>query len=125
MTGFGWIAFLIAASIGAPARYLIDGLVQDHTDGAFPRGTFVVNVTGCVVLGAISGLGLYHGFGPTPRTALGTGGMGAYTTFSTFTFETVHLAEEGVINEAVRNAAASLVVGLVAATAGLALAALQ
>jgi len=53
---------------------------------------------------------------------LGTGGIGAYTTFSTFTFETVRLAEEGALNEALRNAA-NFIVGLAAASAGLALAA--
>ena len=52
MTDIAWLAFLVAA-IGASARYLIDGLVQDHTDGAFPLGTFVVNVSGCLVLGTI------------------------------------------------------------------------
>jgi CrcB protein len=124
MTGVAWIAFLVAAAIGAPARYLIDGLVQDHTDGAFPWGTFVVNVSGCFVLGIITGLGLYHGLGSTTRTVVGTGAMGAYTTFSTFTFETVRLAEEGATNEALRNVAATFVVGLAAASAGLALAAL-
>jgi CrcB protein len=124
VTNTAWLAFLVAAGIGAPARYLIDGLVQDHTDGVFPWGTFVVNVSGCLVLGTIAGLGLYHGLGITTRTVLGTGGMGAYTTFSTFTFETVRLAEEGAINEALRNVAASFVVGLAAASAGLALTAL-
>ena len=123
MTNAAWLAFLVAAALGAPARYLMDGLVQDHTDGVFPWGTFVVNVTGCLVFGTISGLGLYHGLHSTTRTVLGTGGMGAYTTFSTFTFETVRLAEEGAINEALRNAAASFIVGLAAASAGLALAA--
>ena len=124
MTNAAWLAFLVAAAVGAPARYVIDGLVRDHTDGAFPWGTFVVNVSGCLVLGTISGLGLYHGLGTTTRTVLGTGGMGAYTTFSTFTFETVRLAEEGAIDEAVRYVAASFVIGLAAAAAGLALAAL-
>jgi CrcB protein len=119
-----WLAFLAAAAIGAPARYLIDGLVQDHTDGAFPWGTFVVNVTGCLALGVLTGLGLYHGLDATTRTVLGTGGIGAYTTFSTFTFETVRLAEEGAINEALRNVAASVLVGLSAASVGLALTAL-
>ena len=75
------------------------------------------------MLGILTGLGLYHGLDPTIRTVIGTGGMGAYTTFSTFTFETVRLAEEGAINEALRNAAASFLVGLAAASAGLALAA--
>lgn len=124
MSTLAWIAFLIAAAIGAPARYLIDWLVQERTDGAFPWGTFVVNVSGSFVLGVITGLGLYHGLGPTTRTVLGTGGMGAYTTFSTFTFETVRLAEEGAVDDAIRNVAASLVVCLVAASAGLALTAL-
>ncbi len=123
MTHTAWLAFLVAAAIGAPARYVIDGLVQDHTDGTFPWGTLVVNVSGCLVLGVITGLGLYHGVGSTTRTVLGTGGLGAYTTFSTFTFETVRLAEEGAVNLAVRNVAANFVFGLAAAGAGLALAA--
>jgi fluoride exporter len=124
MSNLAWLAFLVAAAVGAPARYLIDGLVQDRTEGAFPWGTFVVNVSGCLVLGTISGLGLYHGLDPATRTVLGTGGMGAYTTFSTFTFETVRLAEEGAVNDALRNVGANVIVGLAAASAGLALAAL-
>jgi len=52
---------------------------------------------------------------------IGTGGIGAYTTFSTLTFETVRLAEEGAVDEAFRNAVASVLVGLAAASAGLAL----
>jgi CrcB protein len=114
-----WIAFLVAAGIGAPARYVVDGWVQDRIGGLFPWGTFVVNITGCFVLGVITGLALYHGMNPTTRTVLGTGGLGAYTTFSTFTFETVRLAEDGALETAVRNVAASLVVGLAAASLGL------
>ena len=121
MTPLVWIAFLAASAIGAPARYLLDGWIQDRTRGAFPWGTFVVNVSGCLVLGGLTGLGLYHGLSPTARTIVGTGGLGAYTTFSTFTFETVRLAEEGAMTEAMLNVGASLVVGLVAAAAGLAL----
>jgi fluoride exporter len=121
MTAVAWIAFLFAAAVGAPARYLLDGWVQDRTAGAFPWGTFVVNTTGCLALGLLTGLGLYHGLGPTTRAVVGTGGLGAYTTFSTFTFETVRLAEEGAVEEALLNVGGSLVVGLVAAAAGLAL----
>jgi fluoride exporter len=124
MSSLAWLAFLTAAAIGAPARYLIDGLVQNRTDAAFPWGTFVVNVSGSLILGMIVGLGLYHGLGSTARTVLGTGGMGAYTTFSTFTFETVRLAEEGATNAALQNVAASFIVCLGSASAGLALAAL-
>jgi CrcB protein len=121
VSGPAWITFLVAAGIGAPARYLLDGWVQGRTDGAFPWGTFTVNVSGCLVLGLLTGLGLYHGLDATTRTVVGTGGMGAYTTFSTFTFETVRLAEEGALDEALRNAAAGLVVGLAAASLGIAL----
>jgi CrcB protein len=119
-----WIAFLAAAGIGAPARYLLDGWVQDRTEGAFPWGTFTVNVTGCFALGIVAGLGLYHDLGSTAAVVVGTGGLGAYTTFSTVTFETVRLAEEGAVDEAVRNAAANLFVGLAAVSVGLALTAM-
>ena len=120
MNPLAWVAFLVAAGIGAPARYLLDGWVQDRTEGAFPWGTFTVNVTGCLALGVLAGLGLYHDLGSSVRTVLGTGALGAYTTFSTLTFETVRLAEEGALDEAVRNAAANLIVGLAAVSAGLA-----
>ncbi len=123
MSAAAWVAFLVAAGIGAPARYLLDGFVQDRTSGAFPWGTFVVNVTGCLALGLLTGFALYHGLDPTIRLVIGTGGLGAYTTFSTFTFETVRLAEEGAVDEALRNVAGSFLVGLAAASAGLALAA--
>jgi CrcB protein len=120
MSALAWVAFLAAAGVGAPARYLLDGWVQDRTGGAFPWGTFTVNATGCLLLGLLTGLGLYHGLGTTTATVLGSGGLGAYTTFSTLTFETVRLVEEGDADDAVRNAVFSLVVGLVAASAGLA-----
>ena len=124
MNPVAWVAFLAAAAVGAPSRYVLDGWIQDRTRGAFPWGTFTVNVSGCLLLGVLTGLGLYHELDATTRTVLGTGGLGAYTTFSTFTFETVRLAEEGALDEAFRNAAASLLVGLAAASAGLALTAL-
>jgi CrcB protein len=118
------VAFVVAAGLGAPARYLLDGWVQDRTRGAFPWGTFVVNVTGCLALGVLAGLGRHHGLDGDVATVLGTGALGGYTTFSTFTFETVRLVEEGAVNEAVRNVAATSVVGLAAACTGLALTAL-
>lgn len=123
MTALGWLGFLVAAGVGAPARFLLDGWVQDRTTGAFPWGTFAVNISGCFALGLLTGFGLYHGTGTSARTILGTGGLGAYTTFSTFTFETVRLAEEGATKAAVANAALSLLVGAAAAALGLLLAA--
>jgi fluoride exporter len=118
------VAFVAAASIGAPLRYLVDGAIQERVEGAFPWGTFVVNVSGALLLGFLVGLVLYHAFPEEPRIVLGTGFCGAYTTFSTFSFETLRLIEEGAWNEALRNAAGTLITGAVAAAAGLALAAI-
>jgi CrcB protein len=121
VTPVAWLAFLAAAAIGACGRFLLDGWLQRRTTGSFPWGTLLVNVSGCLVLGVVTGLGLYHGLATTSRTVVGTGGLGAYTTFSTFTFESVRLVEEGAVRGAFLNVAASMVFGLAAAAAGLAL----
>ena len=124
MSGPVWAAFLAAAGLGAVARALLDGWVTGRTSGPFPWGTLVVNLSGSFVLGLIAGLTLYHGLSDGTRTVLGTGAMGAYTTFSTFTLETVRLAEDGAAGAAVRNVAISFLVGLGAASAGVGLMAL-
>lgn len=113
----------VAGFLGAPARYVLDALISERARGVFPWGTFVVNVSGSLVLGFLTGLALYHGFPSTAKTVLGTGFLGAYTTFSTFTYETTSLAEEGSRAEALANVAGSVVAGVAAAAAGLALAA--
>jgi fluoride exporter len=111
---------LIGGALGAPARYLLDGFVQDRVRGVFPWGTFVVNVTGSLILGVVTGLALYHGLGPLPKTVLAVGFCGAYTTFSTFSYETVRLLEEGSLGFAAGNALGSVAAGLAAAALGLA-----
>jgi len=116
------IGLVVAGAIGAPTRYLLDGFVQDRTEGAFPWGTFLVNMSGSLILGLITGAALYHAFPSTPKIWLGTGFCGAYTTFSTFTFETIRLIEERATGAAFRNVALSLVIGTAAAAAGLAIA---
>lgn len=122
MTGL-WIGIGAAGAAGAVARYLLDGLITNRATGSFPWGTFVVNMSGSFLLGLLTGAALYHGFPATPRIILGTGFCGAYTTFSTWAFESVRLVEEGSTGEAFRNAGLSLAIGLGAAGAGLALAA--
>jgi CrcB protein len=71
----------------------------------------------------ITGAALYHGFRGAPKLWLGTGFCGAYTTFSTFTFETVRLFEERATLDGLLNAAASVLLGCGAAAVGLVLAA--
>jgi len=87
-------------------------------------GTLVVNTSGSLALGYLTGLALYHGLADTLCVVLGAGLCGAYTTFSTFGFETVRLVEEGATTEAFRNAAGTLLAGGVAAALGIGLAAL-
>jgi CrcB protein len=118
------LAVSLAGAVGAPSRYVLDVLVQQRAGGVFPWGTFVINTSGSFLLGLLTGLSLHHGLGTVPKTVLGTGFCGAYTTFSTFSYETVRLAEEGAFFEAVLNALASLGVGLLAAAAGLGIAAI-
>ncbi len=119
-----WIAFLVAAAAGALARYLLDSVVQDRTGGRFPWGTCIINITGSFLLGLVTGAVLYHGFSAQGRFVVATGFCGAYTTFSTFTFETLSLAESGRPLAAARIVVLSTAGGLVAAAAGLALATL-
>ena len=116
-----WIAFLVFAAVGACGRYLLDGFVSGRRGSEFPWGTCVVNISGSFVLGVITGLALYHGLGVDSKLVFGTGFCGAYTTFSTFSYETVRLAEGGLTGAAIRNVAVNTVGGLLAAAVGLAL----
>lgn len=114
----------LAGVIGAPTRYLVDGFVLDRTGSDLPLGTLVVNVSGSLLLGFLTGLVLYHAFPTAPKTVLGAGFCGAYTTFSTFAYETIHLAEQRDMRGAIRILVASLVLPAAAAALGLALAGL-
>jgi len=116
-----WLLFLIAVAVGAPARYAVDVLLSTAVGRAVPWGILAVNVTGSFVLGVLTGLGLHHGFPSDAHLVLGTGFCGAYTTFSTFTFDTVRLAEAGRVGAAAVNLAVGTGGALAAAAAGLAL----
>ena len=112
----------LAGAVGAPCRYLLDRFVQSRVAARsrIPWGTIAVNVSGSLALGLLTGAALYHAFPATPRLILGTGFCGAYTTFSTFTVETVRLLEEGALTEALANVGISTLAGTGAAALGLA-----
>jgi CrcB protein len=114
-----WIG--VGGFIGAVARYQLDSLVSRHARSDFPWGTLVVNLSGCFLLGVLFTLssGRLDAY-PSLRPALTVGVVGAYTTFSTFSLQAVRLTEDGQIALAAGYVAASVVVGLVAAWAGMA-----
>ena len=116
------VLVLLGGALGAPVRYVVDLMVQSRHDSVLPWGTFVVNAAGSLVLGATAG-GLAAAGGPDwVLTLAGTGFCGALTTFSTFSFETVRLAEERALGAAAVNVAGSVVVGAAACAAGWSLA---
>ncbi|MEU1164116.1 fluoride efflux transporter CrcB [Streptomyces sp. NPDC005921] len=117
-----WLLVVAGAVVGAPLRYLTDRAVQARHDSVFPWGTFVVNVTGCLILGLLTGAASAGAAGPHLQLLLGTGLCGALTTYSTFSYETLRLTETGAGLYAAANVVASLVAGLGAAFAGVAIA---
>jgi fluoride exporter len=116
-------AVAVAGAFGAPSRYLVERAISARRGRGFPWGTLVVNNSGSLALGFITGLALYHGLTSTPKTVVGTGFIGAYTTFSTYAYETVDVAERSSARLAGTYAVVSIVGGVAAATLGLVLAA--
>ncbi len=112
----------LGSALGAPARYLLDRLIQGRRDRVLPWGTLAINVTGSFLLGLLFGLASQSGMDSRILAAAGTGFLGSYTTFSTFTWETVRLIEDRAYLRALANVALSLVAGLAAVAAGIALA---
>ncbi|MER5218225.1 fluoride efflux transporter CrcB [Streptomyces sp. NPDC002838] len=117
-----WLLVIAGAMVGAPLRYLTDRAVQSRHDSVFPWGTFAVNVTGCLMLGLLTGAATAGAAGSHLQLLLGTGLCGALTTYSTFSYETLRLTETGAGLHAVANVVASVLAGLGAALAGVALA---
>lgn len=106
--------------VGAPSRYLLDRAISSRIESEIPWGTLVINVTGSLLLGLLTGLTMTGHLSEVTKALVGTGFCGAYTTFSTFTFETVRLLEDGRFLEAGGNVIVSVGVGLGAAAVGLA-----
>lgn len=104
---------LLGGAVGAPTRYLTDLAVQRLHRSPFPWGTWTVNVMGSFVLGVVAA-----DASAWLDTLVGVGFCGALTTYSTFAYETVRLAEEGESATAASYVVASLALGLAAAALG-------
>lgn len=109
----------VAGGFGAAARLVLDGVISARFRAAYPLGTTVINVTGSLLLGLITGLAISHGLPEQWHLVLGSGFLGGYTTFSTASFETVRLLQAGRCTSAVVNGLGMLVLSVLAAAAGL------
>ncbi|MFD8980862.1 fluoride efflux transporter FluC [Streptomyces sp. NPDC059564] len=107
-----WLLVVAGAVVGAPLRYLADRAVQTRHDSVFPWGTFVVNAAACLLLGVVTGAVLAGAGSSRAVLLLGTGLCGALSTYSTFSYETLRLAERGWRFLAALNVLASVLVGL-------------
>ncbi len=86
-----WAAVGVLGAAGAYARFQVGGAITARRPSAFPFGTFAINLTGSFALGFLTGLGVSH----DARLMVGTGLLGAYTTFSTWMVEAQRLGEDG------------------------------
>ncbi len=109
-----WTAVTLIGGAGSVARFMVDGLVSSAADRDFPYGTLVVNISGAVILGLLTGLALSN----DQALLAGTAAVGSYTTFSTWMLETQRMAEERKRGAVLANLAVSLVLGVAAAALG-------
>lgn len=111
---------VLAGGLGAAARFALDGAVRARTRSALPLGTAVVNVSGSLLIGVLTGALLFRDL-PAAAYAVGAVGFcGGYTTFSTAMVETVRLVQSGEHRSAALTLLGSLVVTVAAAAAGVA-----
>ena len=104
---------IVFGSFGTLARYALQGVVQERTNSTFPSGTLVVNLLGCFLLGGIAEYALSHiAFPPEWRIGITVGFFGAFTTFSTFSFEAARMLQDSEWRRATIYVLASVIGGL-------------
>jgi CrcB protein len=113
----------LAGGVGAVARALLIHHISVRRSDPLPIGTVVVNASGSLLLGFLTGLSLYHGLAPRFLSVVGVGLCGGYTTFSTASWESLHLIRTGQRRTAIVYTFGGLAVCVGGAIAGLAMAA--
>jgi len=113
-----YLVISIGAVLGANTRYLLGGWIGEQASSSFPWGTFVINVTGSLAIGLVLGLAADRVMPWWWRPGVAIGFLGAYTTFSTFSYETLNLLQEGSYVAAAANMVGSVAIALIAVFAG-------
>jgi len=114
------VAVFIGAGIGGVLRYTLGALITERWGTAFPVHTMVINVVGSFLLGVLMALSVDRGIvSAEMRLLLGVGVLGGFTTFSTLSYETVALFEQGLGVQGLLNMFGSAVLGIAAAVVGL------
>jgi len=114
MTAPAWIAVGMVGGFAAAARFLIDAEIAVRADSQFPLGILVVNLSGALALGIVAGAAL-HG---TALVIVAGGGIGSFTTFSTWILDSHRLDAAGQARLAWLNIGLSLAVGFAAVALG-------
>lgn len=114
------VSVFVGGAMGAVSRYGVDRLIEQRSDSSFPLSTFVINVSGCVLVGfLIAALVDRHSAPEWLRAGLVVGLCGGYTTFSTFAQETLDLVEARDLAFALLSVAGSVVLGVLGVVAGM------
>ena len=112
-----WIAG--AGAVGACCRFLLTAVAERSGAGRFPWITVLINASGSLILGLLTGLLLFHQLDHRIWLIAGTGFCGGYTTFSTTSFETVRLVQQGRYRAALGNAVGTALLAMTAGAVGL------
>lgn len=111
----------LAGALGALSRYLLGRFIAERLSAQFPLGTLIINISGAFVIGLLFALAGHKIISPAIQLVLATGFLGGFTTFSTMSWEGVQLVRGGNTGVGFLYQGGSLLLGLVAATAGMAL----
>ena len=116
----GWASLIgLAGGLGALARYTIGRVIVVQIGATFPWSTMLINITGALLIGIISGLTTHHLLSLREQTVLATGFLGGYTTFSTMSWESVQLLRGGNLRQCLLYMSGTTIPGLFAIVLGL------
>jgi CrcB protein len=118
-----YLLIALGGALGSIARYWVGSTIAGRMGAKFPYGTFFINITACLIIGfTLTALGKRAGLNPAWRYLIPVGFIGAYSTFSTYEWETLSTLRSGAVALAALYAGGSLVLGLAATWCGAALA---